>query len=117
MKITLILVASLILLIAAVALPAFDDLRGGATPCDCRSESGRTVESGEASGELCRLLIEGGPKTKVDRGNLATVRGRCELVGRYRYWDEPQGPTLYVYDDVQDLVGRIVNPRSVRILD
>ena len=117
MKVTLILLSSLLLLIAALALPAFDGSGDGLTPCRCPSESGRAVECGEASGELCRLLVEGGPETKVDRGSLAKVRGRRELVGRYRYWDEPQGPTLYVYDDVQDLVGRIVNPRSVRLLD
>ena len=80
---------------------------------EASSRAGGTITT-ERHGEF---LIEGGPETKVDRGSLAKVRGRCELVGRYRYWDEPQGPTLYVYDDVQDLVGRIVNPRSVRILD
>lgn len=115
MKVTLIIAVSLLLLVAAMALPVFDGPGGGATPCPCREAPGRVLESGEASGELCRLVVEGGPETTVDRGSLAKVGGRCVLVGRYRYWDEPQGRTLYVYDDVQDLVGRIVNPRSVRI--
>lgn len=116
MKATLILLSSLLLLGAAVALPALDP-SGGGTPCPCEAGRGRAVESGDASGALCHLVVEGGPDTTVDRGSLAKLGRRRELVGRYRYWDEPQGPTLYVYDDVQDLVVRVVNPRSVRVLD
>ena len=117
MKVTLIIAMSVLLLVAAMALPALDGSGGGATSCPCRAPSGRAVESGEVSGALCRLVVEGGPKTRVDRGSLDEVGERCVLVGRYRFWDEPQGPTLYVYDDVQDLVGRIVNPLSVRVVE
>ena len=117
MKVALIVISSLLLILAGMALPAFDGSGGSTSPCPCPAAGGRVLECGETSGALCRLVVERGPKTKVDRGTLASVGRRTELIGRYRYWDEPQGPTLYVYDDVQDLVGRIVNPRSVRILD
>lgn len=115
MKVTLIIAVSLLLIVAAMALPVLEDR--GASPCACRAAPGRVLESGEASGELCRLVVESGPETAMDRGGLAQVGQRLEVVGRYRYWDEPQGRILYVYDDVQDLVGRFVNPRSVRIVD
>jgi len=115
-KVTLILAVSLLLLLAAVALPTLDGGGSGATSCPCRGGPGRVLEGGETSGEICRLVVERGPETRIDRGSVQ-VEGRGVLVGRYRYWEEPQGLTLYVYDDVQDLVGRIVNPRSVRVVD
>lgn len=117
MKVALIVISSLLLILAGMALPVFDGSGAHDAPCSCRARAGRALECGETSGAPCRLVVEGGPRTKVDRGSLESVGPRTELVGGYRYLDEPQGPTLYVYDDVQDLVGRIVNPGSVRIVD
>ena len=117
MKVTLILTASLLALLAVAGLPAFDGSEGVVTPRTPAAAPGRLLEGGEASGAPCRLVVEGGPRTRVDRGALRSVGTRREIVGAYRYWDEPQGRILYVYDDVQDLLGRIVNPRAVRVLD
>ena len=64
----------------------------------------------------CRLAVEIGPRTSVDRGTLAPLRDGLIPAASFRYWQEPAGPVLYVYDDVQDLVGRVVNPVRVRVV-
>lgn len=90
------------------------------------SDSGQTVQhfaergvvlAGDAQSAVpCRLFIEAGPDTLVDRGVLTTIESGQFSVGSFRFWNEPSGRMLYVYDDVSNFVGRIVNPETVVLL-
>ena len=60
--------------------------------------------------------METGPDTVVDRGSITDLGDWHAFVGTFRYWKEPTGRMLYLYDDVSNLVGRIVNPESVVLL-
>jgi hypothetical protein len=87
--------------------------------CDSRANPrGGVLLVGDAESWLpCRILVTAGSATQVDRGLLPDGASTYDVVGSFRYWEEPSGHMLYVYDDVQNLVGRIVNPESVRIVD
>ena len=76
--------------------------------------SGEDVDAGTRSAEACRLVVLRDEHTVVDRGTIHLDPTAHVLEGSYRYQDEPLGRVLYVYDDVQNLVTRIVNP--VRVL-
>jgi hypothetical protein len=105
MKTSLLIVIALAVLVALVAIPAGP-----------RSERTASFMAPQASGLACRLQVEVGPHTVVDRGTLEALESGTLDVGAFRYWEESTGPVLYVYDDVQNLQGRIRNPRSVRVL-
>jgi hypothetical protein len=115
MKTSLLLLAAFLALVLVVALPAF---KAGGTPTTVeapRSDTSGLVGNVE-SGTPCRLVVDVGPETAFDRGRLADLHEETIAAASFRYWQESAGPVLYVYDDVQDLVGRIVNPACVRVL-
>jgi hypothetical protein len=90
--------------------------RGGLVRTSTAEEAGVVVAIDHESPGPCRLLIESGPETVVDRGSQDLDAPRCAFVGSFRYWEEPSGRMLYLYDDVQNLVGRVVNPERVLLL-
>ncbi len=92
---------------------------GGSCGCP-RSEGSGVVEAplpcDSVGGEPCRLLVESGPETVVDRGHLGALKDQQELYGVYCYQQEQEHRVLYVYDEVQNLVGRVVDPAAVTVL-
>ncbi|MDF1700519.1 MAG: hypothetical protein P1V36_05105 [Planctomycetota bacterium] len=79
--------------------------------------AGEDVDPGTADGNSCRLVVLSQPATIADRGTLAALGEAHTLQGSYRYQEEPLGRVLYVWDDVQNLVTRIVNPARVLRFD
>lgn len=79
--------------------------------------AGEDVDPGTADGHSCRLVVLSQPETVTDRGTLPPLGDAHSLQGSYRYQDEPMGRVLYVWDDVQNLVTRIVNPARVLRFD
>ncbi len=76
--------------------------------------SGEDVDAGTRCADACRLVVLRGADTVVDRGTMTLAPTAHVLEGSYRYQHESLGRVLYVYDDVQNLVVRVVNP--VRVL-
>ena len=117
MKTPALIVLALAFLVGVVALPAGP--RGPTGPSESPDDGspGVLLAQNTDSGITRRILVEAGPQTVLDRGTLAELAPRQALEGTFRFWEETSGPVLYVYDDVQNLTGRIVNPAAVRLLD
>ena len=114
MKTASFLALALLAIVGTVAVPSLVDRSGD----EGRYPAPKGVLLGEAaSAGPCTIRVEPGLDTHVDHGPLGALTATRTFEGGFRYWEEPVGQVLYVYDDVQNLVGRIVNPRSVRLLD
>ena len=115
MKTQLFLVLAILAVVSTVAVPSFVG-RGEQTLNPPGPEARGELLLGDASSfKPCRIVVEAGLDTRTDRGLLPPIATTKTLEGGFRYWEEPIGKVLYVYDDVQNLVGRVVNPRSVRV--
>ena len=116
MRTSLLLVLTCTLIGLCLALPEAPSGAAGGTPTsgEIRAEAGG--EWALANGRPCRILVEGGADTRLNRGTLPRLDETTILVGTYRYWTEPAGPVLYVWDDVQNLTARILKPAAVRIV-
>ena len=115
MKIPLLIVAATVGVALTFAIPQF----GGA--CDVRTQAASSAELeplalDTTSAHPQRLRVEAGPETAVDRGHLGNFHTPRELCGAYRYQQEREHRVLYVYDEVQNLVARVVDPASVTVL-
>ena len=75
--------------------------------------SGKTLDLGTLSATPARLLVLADEDTRCDRGLRTNLDAAQTLDGTWRYQQESFGRVLYVYDDVQNLVVRIVNPAQV----
>lgn len=118
MKTSAFLVLAALAVAATLAVPSLLD--PAPEPRSARAPETRArgiLLDGEAcSGAPCRIVVEPGLDTRIDRGIEQLISTTKTFTGGYRYWKEPVGRVLYVYDDVQNLVSRIVNPRSVRVV-
>jgi len=99
----------LALTLAAPKLGGGCDRRGHARP----GMDGTPVDCDTFSGRPCRLVVRPGPDTVVDRGHLGVLSAPREVTGSYRYQQEREHRVLYVYDELQNLVGRVVDPGAV----
>jgi len=78
---------------------------------------GVVLETDVQSSHRCRLIVVCDDDTILDRGRLTHLAKKQELNGSYRFWQEPIGRVLYVYDDTQTLLCRVTNPACVAVLD
>lgn len=88
--------------------------RAGDESCAAR---GVVLETDVQSSHRCRLTVVSAVGTVVDRGVLPALTRTQELVGSFRFWQEPTGRVLYVYDDTQSLLCRVSNPTCVTVHD
>ena len=118
MKTTVFLVIATLAVAATLAVPSFVEPTPEPRPPQARDVPAASVllEAEACSGAPCRIIVEPGLDTRVDRGTERALSSTKTFTGGYRYWEEPVGRVLYVYDDVQNLVSRVVNPRSVWIV-
>ena len=79
--------------------------------------AGEALDTGTLCADACRLVVLRDEHTFVDRGLLQLTSPAHVVEGSYRYQHEPLGRVLYVYDDAQNLVGRVVNPAQVLRFD
>lgn len=106
----------LILLASAGVLAAFAIPAGWnhlPSEADAAPAGAVVLEPGCCRGDIASLRIETGPETVVDRGTLGQLETGQELRGSFRYWQEPAGSALYVWDHTQTLVARVLNPDAV----
>ncbi|MHC5010204.1 MAG: hypothetical protein ACYTG6_04535 [Planctomycetota bacterium] len=103
-------------IVAAFVLPSAPALSDEVAPPSPASFQGRVLSEDAESDAPVRLLVEVGPATRVDRGPRGSWVPGQVFVGTYRYWEEPAGRMLYLYDDVQNLVARVVDPAGVMVL-
>ncbi len=113
MKIPFLLVVAAVGLALTVAVPNFGGSCG--RPSVTPAVATTPVPCDSASAHPCTLVVEAGPATVVDRGHLSDLAPRQELHGAYRYQQELEHRVLYVYDEVQNLVGRVVDPEAVLV--
>ena len=78
---------------------------------------GVVIETDVQSSRLCRLVVMSDCRTVVDRGLATRIARQRTYEGSFRFWAEPAGRVLYVYDDTQTLVARVINPTSVTVVD
>lgn len=131
MKTAVLLLCAALGVVAMFAVPSMGDGSEGSasaptaspsTPAELPPEpaapeahvSGEDVDAGTRCADACRLVVLRGADTVVDRGTMTLAPTAHVLEGSYRYQHESLGRVLYVYDDVQNLVVRVVNP--VRVL-
>ena len=117
MKMVWALIAALVVVASTMALPVPSDGTDANSPDVVTARGGRLLCTGAESGSACHLVVKTGSRTILDRGHAATGSERYDFTGSYRYWEEPVGRVLYVYDDAQNLVARVVNPHTVAQLD
>ena len=75
------------------------------------------IETDVQSSHMCRLVVMCDEATLLDRGTLGELHDEHVFEGSFRFWAEPVGRVLYVYDETQSLVARVVNPTSVTVVD
>ena len=107
---------SALALVVALLVPAGPASSDSGWQIQQLAERGVVLAGDAQSAVPCRLLVEVGADTVVDRGVLTNLESGQFVVGAFRFWNEPAGRMLYVYDDVSNLVGRVVNPQSVILL-
>ena len=117
MKTTLLILLGCVALLGVVGIPSgWDrDRTGGEAPGEALA--GVVLDVGVQRGDPCHLVVTSDAGTVVDRGGVSVLDDLQEFTGTFRYWEEPAGRALYLYDDAQNLVGRVLNPHSVRLLD
>lgn len=116
MKIPFLLLVAAVSLVLSVAVPDFGGSGDHKTPA--KPEVATTpVPCDTASAHPCTLMVEPGAATIVDRGHLGAITTHQRLHGAYRYQQEREHRVLYVYDEVQNLVGRVVDPEAVLLLE
>jgi hypothetical protein len=116
-KITLTLLLACAALLAVVGVPASWDRFSLEGEQPETALAGVLLDVNVQSSNPCRLVVQSVEQTVVDRGAVSTLETRHEFTGTFRYWEEPAGRALYVYDDAQSLVGRVLNPHSVTLVD
>ena len=100
--------------LAAIAFPAGWD--PGSTAPAAPEAAPVPLALGVSEAGETRLWVESGPQTVVDRGTVTELTGGQELHGSFRYWEEPAGRALYVWDKTQTLVARVLNPTAVTLV-
>jgi hypothetical protein len=78
---------------------------------------GLVIETGVQCSKPCRLVVMPTEYTVVDRGLTEGLDETRVFEGTFRYWREPTGCVLYVYDEARALVARVVNPDSVTVVE
>ena len=92
---------------------------GGCTPdaaCSGGSVVGVVLETNVQSSKSCRLAVLSDEDTVADRGTRTALSPREEFTGSFRYWHEGHTRVLYVYDDAQNLISRVLNPEAVMVI-
>lgn len=118
MKNTLLILLACTAVFAGFAVPtSWGHLTVQAEPRRACTSQGVVLETDVQSSHRCRLVVVSDKETVLDRGSLAQLTEQQELDGSYRFWQEPAGRVLYVYDDTQSLVCRVTNPICVTVLD
>jgi len=113
-KIPFLIVVAVTGLALTVAVPDFGG--SGEQRTQARPEGATSpVPCDTLSAHPCTLVVQPGPATRVDRGHLGALSAPRELHGAYRYHQEQEHRVLYVYDDVGNLVGRVVDPEAVML--
>lgn len=115
MKTPLLIGAAAIGLALTFAVPQFGGACDRRTPGDAEAAVPLALDTVSSQPQFLR--VEAGPETAVDRGHLGNFHTRRMLSGAFRYQQEREHRVLYVYDEVQNLVARVVDPASVTILD
>lgn len=110
MRVTLFILLACTSVFAGFAVPSGAEHR----PC---SKMGVVLETDVQSSRICRLVVVSDEYTVLDRGRLPGLTKKQELRGTYRFWHEPVGRVLYVYDDSQSLLCRVTNPTCVTVLE
>ena len=115
MKTTVLLLLALVALILVAALPGWRQVpeRTAHAPQHKAAVLVGAIEWGVP----CELEIAVGPETVFDRGRLTKAQSAKVAAGSFRFCEESWGKVLYVYDEAQDLLGRVVNPTCVRMLE
>ena len=75
------------------------------------------IETDVQSWYPCRLVVMSDRDTVVDRGVVTQLSEKQTFEGSFRFWEESSGRVLYVYDDTQSLVTRVINPTSVTVVE
>ncbi len=117
MKITLLILLACVGVMAVVGMPAGWDHTYVAPPQPETALAGTPLTCDVLSSRPCHLEVASGPRTVVDRGRLDLPAEHARVTGTFRYVQEQQRTVLYVYDEVQDLRCRVVNPAAVLLLD
>ncbi len=117
MKITLTLLLACAALVGVVGIPAGWERLPAEVERSETAPAGVVLDVNVQSAKPCHLVVQSDEGTMVDRGAVATLEARHEFTGSFRYWEEPMGRVLYIYDDAQSLVGRVLNPHSVTLVD
>lgn len=118
MKITLLILLACTCVFSGFAVPStWGHLAASEIEHHPCSNMGVVLETDIQSSRICRLVVVSDEDTLLDRGRLTTLEARQEVDGSYRFWQEPAGRVLYVYDDTQSLLCRVTNPTCVTVLE
>lgn len=114
---TLLILLACVSVMAVVGVPAGWDRTYEAPPEPETVLNGTPLYCDVQSSRPCLLRIQPGENTQILGGRLATLDPEQKIEGTFRYWNESGHRSLYVYDDVQNLVARIVDPEHVLLVD
>ncbi len=117
MKITLLILLACVGVMAMVGMPAGWE-RTYEPPAEPETAlAGTPLACDVQSSRPCHLRVDPGPETVVDRGPVSKLSAQHDLHGTFRYVQEQDHRVLYVYDDVQNLSCRVVDPAAVTLVD
>ena len=117
MKIALLILFACVGVMAMVGMPAGWE-RVNEAPAEAETaRAGTPLACDVQSSRPCHLRVDPGPETVVDRGPVRSLSAHHDLYGTFRYVQEQAHRMLYVYDDVQNLSCRVVDPAAVTLVD
>ena len=117
MKSILALCGIALLVVVGAATPDGDAFLMKSAEAERGPAIGVVLETDIQSAKQCRLVVLSNSETVLDHGACDTLRAVHEITGSFRFWQEPAGRVLYVYDDTQSLRCRICNPESVTLVE
>ena len=117
MKTTVLLLLAVAALILVAALPAWRQVPERTASAPASQHKAAVLVGTIEWGAPCDLEVVVGPETVFDRGLLTAAQSAKITAGSFRLCEESWGKVLYVYDEAQDLLGRVVNPDRVRMVD
>ncbi len=117
MKVTLLILFASIGVFAVFAVPAWDAPTPATAAESDQAPEGTVLSCDVESSRPCLLTIQSGENTRILGGHLAKLDPEHRVKGTFRYWHESAHRSLYVYDEVGNLVTRVVDPKRVLLVD